>query len=177
MGRNTLKRHSERLKELKTWCCTWGRLMHSQNPVLAAAVCYCPCEHQSQQRQGASLLISALLQPAAHQELSFQQPQDRLGLMLVSLHILCCHGSQQEPGEVFVQGPLCCQDPKSSSGCWMATSNSSTPHCNWFHCWGTASSLHCVPQANTSFKLQNFTAKMTSSNGFSWLFSVSDLAL
>lgn len=41
------------------------------------------------QRLGSPLLISVLLQPAAHQQLSFQhlqQPEDRLGVMLVSSH-------------------------------------------------------------------------------------------
>lgn len=76
-----------------------------------------------------------------------------------------------------MQGPLCCQDPKEQQ--WVLDGHQQLFHTSLQldHCWGTACSLHCVPQANTSFKLQNSTAKMTSSNGFSWLFSVSDLAL
>lgn len=85
-------------------------------------------------------------------------------------------GASNSLGRCLCQA-LHARTPRSSSGCWMATSNSSTPYYNWFHCWCTDCSLHCVPEANTSFKLLTSTAKMTSSNGFSWLFSVSDLAL
>lgn len=87
--------------------------MLSQNPVLAAAVCYCPCEHQSQQTGSIPAHFSTA--PASC------TPGAQLSALL---HL-------QQPERCLCKAPCAARTPRSSSGCWMATSNSSTPCCNW----------------------------------------------
>lgn len=142
VDRKTLNKHGGRLNSstenlVLCWCLrAGGRLMLSQTLCwqLLSVTARAPESAKTGSIPAHFSAAPASCTPGA-QLSALQQPEHGLGLTLLSSHSAsAAMGASSSLGRCLCQSLRAARTSRSSSRCWMVTSSSSTPHCNWFHC-------------------------------------------